>query len=168
MPEPTPTSDEAMASVRIRGALGDRVLALEHVGSTSVAGLVAKPLLDVLLVVADPDEESAYVPDLVALGLALRIREPLWHRLLKGTDPALNLHVFAPDCAEPVRCCASATTCAVTPRTATSTSARRRGLRHSSGGARRTTPRPRATWSRRSWVGRSPSARDGCPRALDA
>ena len=95
----------ATEAARIRGALGDRVVVLEHVGSTSVPSLLAKPLLDVLLVVADPDAEAAYVPDLEAAGLVLRIREPLWHRhrLLKGTDPALNLHVFAPDCAEPLR-----------------------------------------------------------------
>ena len=38
---------------RIRAVLGRRALRIEHTGSTSVPGLVAKPIIDVLLVVAD-------------------------------------------------------------------------------------------------------------------
>jgi hypothetical protein len=38
---------------RIRDVLGERVVQLEHVGSTSVPGLSAKPIIDVLLVVPD-------------------------------------------------------------------------------------------------------------------
>jgi GrpB-like predicted nucleotidyltransferase (UPF0157 family) len=80
---------------RVRRALGDRVLLLEHIGSTSVPGLAAKPIIDILLVVADPADERAYVPDLERAGHRLRIREPDWHehRLLKGPDTDLNLHV---------------------------------------------------------------------------
>jgi GrpB-like predicted nucleotidyltransferase (UPF0157 family) len=52
--------------------LGDRVLLLEHVGSTSVPGLPAKPLIDMLLVVADSADEAAYVDDLEAAGYMLR------------------------------------------------------------------------------------------------
>jgi GrpB-like predicted nucleotidyltransferase (UPF0157 family) len=83
---------------RIREALGERVLRVEHVGSTSVPGLVAKPLIDILLVVDDPGDEPAYVPALEAAGYRLRIREPDWHqhRLLKGPDVDVNLHVFGP------------------------------------------------------------------------
>jgi GrpB-like predicted nucleotidyltransferase (UPF0157 family) len=83
--------------VKIRAALGDRALAVEHVGSTSVPGLVAKPLLDILLAVADSADESAYVPALEAAGYRLLIREPAWeeHRLLKGSQPEVNLHVFS-------------------------------------------------------------------------
>jgi len=51
---------------RIRAALGDRVLLLEHVGSTSVPGLAAKPRIDMLLVVADSADEPACVPTLEA------------------------------------------------------------------------------------------------------
>jgi len=81
---------------RIRGVLGDRVLLLEHVGSTSVPGLLAKPILDMLLVVADSADEAAYVEPLEAAGYVLRIREPDWHehRLLKGPDTDVNLHVY--------------------------------------------------------------------------
>ncbi len=55
-------------AARIRSALGDRVLLLEHVGSTSVPGLAAKPVIDMLLVVADPADETAYVPSALATG----------------------------------------------------------------------------------------------------
>ena len=63
---------------RVRAALGDGVLALEHVGSTSIPGLAAKPRIDMLLVVADSTDEAAYVPPLEAAGYVLRIREPDW------------------------------------------------------------------------------------------
>jgi GrpB-like predicted nucleotidyltransferase (UPF0157 family) len=87
---------------KIRRALGDGALRVEHAGSTSVPGLAAKPVIDVLLEVADTTDEDAYVPALEAEGYALRIREPDWfeHRLLKGTDPAVNLHVFPAGCPE--------------------------------------------------------------------
>ena len=92
----------AREAERIRGALGDRVLLLEHVGSTSVPGLVAKPRIDILLAVADSADEPAYVPALERAGYAVRIREPDWHehRLLRGPDTAINLHVFAADSSE--------------------------------------------------------------------
>ena len=90
---------------KIRAALGDRALAVEHVGSTSVPGLCAKPILDILLLTADADREADYVPALTAAGYALRIREPDWfqHRMLRGTDPAVNLHVFSAGCPEAAR-----------------------------------------------------------------
>jgi GrpB-like predicted nucleotidyltransferase (UPF0157 family) len=86
----------------IRGALGDRVLRLEHVGSTSVPGLIAKPIIDMLLVVADSANEPAYVPTLEAAGYVLRIREPEWHehRQFKGPDTNVNLHVLSEGSAE--------------------------------------------------------------------
>ncbi len=81
---------------RIKAALGDRVRQLEHIGSTSVPGLVAKPIIDILLVVTDSADEASYVPALEAAGYVLRIREPDWHahRLFKGPDANVNLHVF--------------------------------------------------------------------------
>ncbi|MBM7517673.1 GrpB family protein [Nocardioides nitrophenolicus] len=92
-------------AARIRGALGWRALVVEHVGSTAVPGLPAKPVIDIDLVVAEPAEESAYVPALEAVGFVLRVREPWWfeHRLLRGADPATHLHVFGPDSPETVR-----------------------------------------------------------------
>jgi GrpB-like predicted nucleotidyltransferase (UPF0157 family) len=89
-------------AARVEAALGGAVVALEHVGSTSVPGLPAKPIVDVTLVVADPVDEATYVPALEDAGFLLHLREPGWHqhRLLKGSDPVVNLHVFGPGCAE--------------------------------------------------------------------
>jgi GrpB-like predicted nucleotidyltransferase (UPF0157 family) len=82
---------------KIRAALGDGVRALEHAGSTSVPGLAAKPIIDIVLAVADSADEGAYVPALERAGYVLSIREPDWHehRLLKGNNPSVNLHVFS-------------------------------------------------------------------------
>jgi GrpB-like predicted nucleotidyltransferase (UPF0157 family) len=87
---------------RIQATLGHRALLIEHVGSTSVQGLAAKPIIDILLVVADSADEQAYVPALEAAAYILRIREPDWyeHRMLKGTDTDINLHVFSSGCPE--------------------------------------------------------------------
>lgn len=87
---------------KIRAALGERVLALEHAGSTSVPGLAAKPIIDIVLTVADSADEGAYVPPLEAAGYELTIRERDWyeHRALKGTHPKVNLHVFSDGCPE--------------------------------------------------------------------
>ena len=85
---------------RIRAALGPRILLLEHVGSTSVPGLSAKPVIDIVLAVAESADESAYVPALEGLGFVLKIREPGWfeHRLLKSSAAEINLHVFSDGC----------------------------------------------------------------------
>jgi GrpB-like predicted nucleotidyltransferase (UPF0157 family) len=87
----------AREAARIRTALGERALLVEHVGSTSVPGLDAKPIVDVLLVVASSADEPSYVPALEAAGYVLRVREPNWHehRVFKGPAIALNLHVFS-------------------------------------------------------------------------
>lgn len=87
---------------KIRAALGERALLLEHAGSTSVPGLCAKPIIDIILGVADSSDESTYAPDLEAAGYSLRIREPEWfeHRVFKGIEPSVNLHVFTIGCSE--------------------------------------------------------------------
>jgi GrpB-like predicted nucleotidyltransferase (UPF0157 family) len=92
----------AREAERVRAALGDHVLLLEHVGSTSVPGLAAKPWIDMVLVVADSADEPAYVPALEAAGYVLRNREPNWyqHRMFRRSDPGVHLHVFSPDCPE--------------------------------------------------------------------
>jgi len=89
-------------ATRIWSALRERALSIEHVGSTSVPGLAAKPKIDILLVVADSADEGAYVPALEAAGYVLRIREPDWceHRLFKGPDTDINLHCFSAGCPE--------------------------------------------------------------------
>jgi GrpB-like predicted nucleotidyltransferase (UPF0157 family) len=89
---------------RVRGALRERALRIEHVGSTSVPGLAAKPIIDMLLVVADSADEPAYLPALEGAGYVLRVREPDWkqHRMLRRPDAAtkVNLHVFSSGCDE--------------------------------------------------------------------
>src|SRR5215472_12100161 len=91
---------------RIRQALGWRALQLDHVGSTSVPGLPAKPIIDIDLMVADPNREQDYVRALEKAGYTLVIREPWWygHRALRAdSPPRSNLHVFGPDSPEAVR-----------------------------------------------------------------
>jgi GrpB-like predicted nucleotidyltransferase (UPF0157 family) len=92
----------AREAARIRAALGGRAVQVEHVGSTSVPGLAAKPIVDILLAVPDSADEQAYVPALEAAGYVLRAREPDWsgHRLFKGPATDVNLHVFTAGAAE--------------------------------------------------------------------
>lgn len=87
---------------RIEAALGERAFRIEHVGSTSIPGLAAKPVIDILLAVADSADEDGYVGALAEAGYVLRIREPDWyqHRMLKGRSPIVNLHVFPEGCPE--------------------------------------------------------------------
>jgi GrpB-like predicted nucleotidyltransferase (UPF0157 family) len=89
-------------AARVRAALGERALRIEHAGSTSVPGLPAKPIVDVVLVVPDSSDEGAYVPALDAAGYRLTIREPGWfeHRVFKGPDTNINMHVFSDACEE--------------------------------------------------------------------
>ena len=89
-------------AARVTTILGDRSIILEHAGSTSVPGLSAKPIIDMVLALADSADEAAYVPDMEAAGYTLRVRECDWHehRLFKGPDPDINLHVFSDGCRE--------------------------------------------------------------------
>jgi len=86
----------------IRKSLGSVALAIEHVGSTSVPGLAAKPVLDIALTVKDSSREEDYAPALEAHGFELFVREPDWfaHRMFKHFSPRTNLHVFSEGCSE--------------------------------------------------------------------
>ncbi len=103
-PDPAWPALYAREEARIRSILGDRVLRIEHTGSTSVPGLSAKPIVDITMLVADALDEPAYAADLGAAGYLLRIREaePEWydHRVFKGPDTNINLHVFSAGCVE--------------------------------------------------------------------
>ncbi|MFL5537455.1 MAG: GrpB family protein [Longimicrobiaceae bacterium] len=96
-----PARYEAHARV-IRDALGGTLLRIEHVGSTSVPGLAAKPIIDILAVVPDSADESAYVPQLGAAGYSLRVREPDFfeHRMLRTAARDVHLHVYSPGAPE--------------------------------------------------------------------
>ncbi len=100
--EPRWPSEYARLAESIRRALGEKVLLLEHVGSTAVPGLSAKPVIDIVLGVADSANEPSYLPLLEGEGFVLRIREPGWfgHRLFKSPHPDGNLHVFSAGCEE--------------------------------------------------------------------
>ncbi|HEY2826150.1 MAG TPA: GrpB family protein [Pirellulales bacterium] len=83
-------------------ALGDRAIRIEHVGSTAVEGLAAKPIVDILLVVENSGDESSYLPALEAAGYALRVREPDWHehRMLRTPQLDVQIHIFSSGCSE--------------------------------------------------------------------
>ena len=89
-------------AARIRAVLGNTAIQIEHAGSTSVPGLAAKPIIDIVLAVPDSADEAAYVPAMEAAGYLLRAREPDWfeHRMFKGPDTNINLHVFTAGAAE--------------------------------------------------------------------
>jgi GrpB-like predicted nucleotidyltransferase (UPF0157 family) len=93
-----------VADHKIRSALSDRALLVEHVGSTAVPGLCAKPIIDIVLAVEDSTDEGSYVPALEEQGFALRAREPAWyqHRYLiqESGDAQWQLHVFSAGCEE--------------------------------------------------------------------
>lgn len=86
----------------IKRTLGPRALGIEHVGSTSVPGLAAKPIIDMVLVVEDSSDEKAYLPALLAAGYVLRVREPDWHqhRMLRTPELDVHVHVFSSGCGE--------------------------------------------------------------------
>ena len=82
---------------RVAAALGRTAIRIEHVGSTSVPALAAKPIVDIQVSVADPGGEPRYVPPLQAIGLVLRSRDEL-HRFLRppaGQPREVHVHVCA-------------------------------------------------------------------------
>jgi GrpB-like predicted nucleotidyltransferase (UPF0157 family) len=87
---------------RIVAALGPTALSVDHVGSTSVPGLAAKPTIDIVLTVADSRDEASYVAALERDGFEFVLRETEWfdHRLLRRPPRLANLHVFTAGCPE--------------------------------------------------------------------
>ena len=104
-PDPQWPTMYAGAAAGVVGALGDGIVRIEHVGSTSVPGLPAKPIIDIDVQVADSSREDDYVPALVAAGYTHVLREPWWngHRMLVRDDNAVNLHIFQAGAPEPLR-----------------------------------------------------------------
>jgi GrpB-like predicted nucleotidyltransferase (UPF0157 family) len=86
----------------IAQALGVIALRIEHMGSTAVPGLAAKPIIDILLVVEDSGNEAAYLPRMEGAGYELRIREPDWHqhRMLRTPEGDVHIHVYSVGCPE--------------------------------------------------------------------
>jgi GrpB-like predicted nucleotidyltransferase (UPF0157 family) len=86
----------------IADALGDSDLVIEHIGSTSVPGLAAKPIIDILVVVQDSADESVYLSQLEAAGYVLRVREPEWneHRMFRTPARDVHVHIYSSGCHE--------------------------------------------------------------------
>jgi GrpB-like predicted nucleotidyltransferase (UPF0157 family) len=86
----------------IAAALGAAALRIEHIGSTAVAQLAAKPIIDILVAVKDSADESAYCPQLQAAGYVLRVREPDWneHRMLRTPGRDVHVHIYSAGCEE--------------------------------------------------------------------
>ena len=93
------------AGSSLRGALGDLIIGLEHIGSTSVPGLPAKSIVDIDLLIDDTADESRYRPALEGLGYRLVLREPWWygHRMFVSKAEDIHLHVWPRNAPEPVR-----------------------------------------------------------------
>jgi GrpB-like predicted nucleotidyltransferase (UPF0157 family) len=83
-------------------ALGANALVIEHVGSTSVPQLAAKPIIDIDVLVKDSSDEASYLPACVAAGYVLRVREPDWHqhRMFRTPELDVHVHVFSAGCVE--------------------------------------------------------------------
>jgi GrpB-like predicted nucleotidyltransferase (UPF0157 family) len=145
-----PNSYEREAA-RIRSILGERVVRIEHVGSTSVRGLAAKPIIDIALEVPDSTDEAAYVPDMEAAGYVLRIREDDWfqHRLFKVPDMNINLHTFSGGCAEVDRMLVFRDWLRTNAADRSSTRARSESWLHEIGSTCSSTRTPRRPWSGR-------------------
>jgi GrpB-like predicted nucleotidyltransferase (UPF0157 family) len=89
----------AEAIAAIRTALGDRLLAIEHVGSTSVPGLAAKAILDLMAGIRTLDEAPACIPSLAALGFEYKsefedtLPERRYFRKQIGSERTHHLHM---------------------------------------------------------------------------
>lgn len=86
---------------RIAASLGVRAQIIEHIGSTAVPGLAAKPIIDILVTVdaAEIEDDERLVADLEAAGYELRVREP-GHRMFRTAARDAHIHVFATDSEE--------------------------------------------------------------------
>lgn len=78
---------------RVQGALGPAAIRIEHVGSTAVPGLAAKPIIDVLVTVEDPDDEAVTLAALEAVGYELRVRER-GHRMFRTPERDVHVHIW--------------------------------------------------------------------------
>ncbi len=86
----------------IADAIGGAALRIEHIGSTSVPELAAKPIIDILVVVTDSADESAYLAQLQSAGYVLRVREPDWneHRMFRTSEKNVHVHIYSAGCQE--------------------------------------------------------------------
>jgi GrpB-like predicted nucleotidyltransferase (UPF0157 family) len=92
-------------AVILSRALGTKALSIEHIGSTSVPGLAAKPIVDIIVQVENSGDEAAYMPALLAAGYVLRVCEPDWHqhRMVRTPELDVHVHIFSIVCIEVTR-----------------------------------------------------------------
>ena len=77
----------------IAAALGSLALSIEHIGSTSVPGLAAKPVIDILVIVPDIEAEEDFLPALAAAGYELHVREP-GHVMVRTVTLDVHVHLL--------------------------------------------------------------------------
>lgn len=94
--DPAWPSRYAVHEDRVRKALGSAAVAVEHIGSTAVPGLAAKPIIDIVITVPDITAEEDYLGPLLSAGYVLRVREP-GHRLVRTEQRDVHLHVLEVD-----------------------------------------------------------------------
>lgn len=92
-------------AAEVEAALGDVAIRIDHVGSTAVPGLAAKPIIDIDVIVLDSEKEDDYAPALASAGYRMVLREPWWHghRMLVDQEGTVNLHVWPLGSSEPIR-----------------------------------------------------------------
>lgn len=151
--------DFAQEAARVRAVLGGRAVAIEHVGSTSVPGLSAKPIIDMLVVVVDSADEESHLPLLQAAGYLLRIQDPAGTSTGCSTGPTARSTCTSSPSAPPrsTGFYGSVTSCGATLPTVTFTPPRNGGSPAGSGKTCKATPTRSPTSSRRSWPGRNPA-----------
>ncbi|AEH07777.1 protein of unknown function UPF0157 [Candidatus Protofrankia datiscae] len=77
---------------RIEAAIGSRARRIAHIGSTSVPGLAAKPIVDIQVSVPDLEDEPHYVTPLEEAGYRLRVRDAE-HRMVRTPDLTVHVHI---------------------------------------------------------------------------
>ena len=82
---------------KIQNCLGDIVIGIEHIGSTSVPNLSAKPIIDILLIVNDSANEDKYLKKMEDAEYELRVREPDFHehRMFRTSEKDVHIHVLS-------------------------------------------------------------------------
>ncbi len=102
----------------LRELLKDKVVAIDHFGSTSIPGMHAKPLIDIDVTLADLDAiptASALLAVAVSRRAENRFRDDMWAFLLKTGTPALRVFSARLKTKRIESACSSATICGNVP-----------------------------------------------------
>ncbi|MFN2145453.1 MAG: GrpB family protein [Anaerolineales bacterium] len=84
-------SEEAI----LKPIIGDQLVTIEHIGSTSIPGIKAKPIIDILIVVLDIDSIQRLIPAMETIGYQHRGELGISGRqyFRKDTDSVRSHHV---------------------------------------------------------------------------